>query len=126
MTDLITDETLAYHLSLQDELMSVMTIARKYGLTSERSMAISKAAFMIKSARLSGEEVWNLIEVKLPPPFREILFSDGHAVFSGIVSSIITKEEELKDNLLRLSKTVYNKPKWWREMPYSPWEVYGI
>ena len=126
MTDIINDETLAYHLSLQDELMSSMTIARKYGLTPERSMAISKASFMIKSARLSGEEVWNLIEVKLPPPFREILFSDGNDVWAGRLLNIITNKDELEKNITFDTIKIRNKPKWWSEMPYSPWEVYGI
>lgn len=120
------DDRLVYDLSIIEEDSFASKIARKYGLTPERADTISKAIVKVRSLRAIGQEDWYPVSRTLPPPFRELLFSDGDTVFAGVVINIITKDTELPDNIRFNTSRVHGDAIWWREMPISPRELYGI
>src|SRR6188508_2503128 len=85
----LDDAQLAYEYSLlEPSQVSVSIIARKHGITTEHAAKICEASRLIKQTRKTGGDHWFLIGWKLPPCFKELLFSDGQEIFVGIVDSL--------------------------------------
>jgi hypothetical protein len=120
------DDKIVYDVSHWEPAeMHAISIQKRYKVKSDYAQMVQKAARTMYDLRSTGNEHWIRVDNVLPPPFKEVLFSDGETVFPGIVNDVIMHKDELK-TCMRTMKERYPVPTWWRLLPDSPREIYGI
>jgi hypothetical protein len=120
------DDKIVYEVSCWEPgEMHAISIQKRYKVKGDYALMVQNAARTMYDLRAVNKEEWFMIDVKLPPCFTEILFSDGEYVFCGVINDLICNKAEMIKYMERLNAGSAI-PVWWRMMPKGPREVYGI